>query len=196
MKKISKQEISHEIKETIKNFCKEYLTPELEGYALKLLDTVQRSRKLDVLRGKSEIWAASLIYVIARLNFLFDRYNEPFITPEIICNFFNTKKSTIGNKATLIEKACKVSNGDERFCPEEISSMFEFVETAEGFIIPKTMLLGTRNSKPAGLIEKRIQNSDEKIQREKELRDEKRRKIAEEKKRRMNKNQLNLFDDF
>jgi hypothetical protein len=42
--------------------------------------------------GKIEIWAASIIYTIARLNFLFDKANGVYITPDIICDFFNTKK--------------------------------------------------------------------------------------------------------
>lgn len=196
MKKLAEQKIYNEMKQHIQYFCRKYLNPELEAYALKLLDTVMRSRKLNISRGKKEIWAASIIYVIARLNFLFDNVNEYFITIDIICDYFNTKKSTTGNKATQIEKACRISMGDKRFCGEEVSSMFEFIETPEGFLLPKTMLFGGKNLRSKENIEKREQKREQKIREQKERRDEMRKKIAEEKKKAMYKDQLNLFDDL
>lgn len=63
--------------------------------------------------AKKDIWAASIIYVIARLNFLFDKENDYYITSDTICNFFKTKKSTVGNKATEIQKICKLGLGAE-----------------------------------------------------------------------------------
>ena len=84
------------IKEIIHDFCAKHLNEELESYALRLCDTIGRKRKLTITRGKKEIWAASIVYVIARLNFLFDKENEYYITTDTICDFFKTKKSTIG----------------------------------------------------------------------------------------------------
>ena len=127
------------IKEIIHDFCAKHLNEELESYALRLCDTIGRKRKLTITRGKKEIWAASIVYVIARLNFLFDKENEYYITTDTICNFFKTKKSTIGNKATQIEKACKLGLGAESYCSKHITDTFTFYQTPEGFIIPKNM---------------------------------------------------------
>ena len=88
-----------------------------------------------MLRSPSEQWAASIIYVIARLNFLFDPENEYFITADDICNFFNTKKSTTGNKATQIEKLCNLSMGAEGYCSEAIRDNFTFYETESEILI-------------------------------------------------------------
>lgn len=196
MKKSAEQKIYNEIKQLVQKFCGQYLNSELEGYVLKLLDTVSRSKKLDISRGKKEIWAASIIHVIARLNFLFDNVNEHFITVNIICDYFNTKKSTTGNKANQIEKACRISIGDKRFCGEDVSSVFEFIETAEGLLVPKIFLTGGNNLMSNENIEKRRQKREQKIREQKERRDEMRKKIAEEKKREKFKNQLDLFDDL
>ena len=126
-----------EIKNLIHSFCEDYLNSELEGYCLKLCDTLGRKRTIDILRSSSELWTASIIYVIARLNFLFDQKNEYHITADDICDYFDTKKSTTGNKATQIEKLCNLSMGAEGYCSEEISDMFIFYETESGLIIPK-----------------------------------------------------------
>jgi hypothetical protein len=42
----------------------------LAGYALKLCGKLRRKRTLSIIRGKKEIWSASIVYVIARLDVL------------------------------------------------------------------------------------------------------------------------------
>jgi RNA-splicing ligase RtcB len=78
--------------------------------------------------------------VIARLNFLFDPENEFFLSADTICDFFGTKKSTVGNKATQIEKACNLGLGAEGLCSPEISDALTLVELPNGLVIPKSML--------------------------------------------------------
>jgi len=59
-----KKERVIEIKTMLNGFCEAHLNEELEGYAIKLCDELSRKRKIDILRGKKEIWAAYIIYVI------------------------------------------------------------------------------------------------------------------------------------
>jgi len=140
MTKIDKSEKLEEIKKLVQRFCNQYLNEELAGYALRLCDRLGRKRTLSIVRGRKEIWAASIVYVIARLNFLFDPENELFLTADTICEFFGTKKSTIGNKATQIEKACNLGFGAEGFCSAEISDALTLVELPNGLLIPQDML--------------------------------------------------------
>ena len=208
MEKAEKDERLNEIKELVLTFCKEHLNEELTGYALKLCDTLGRKRKISITRGKKEIWAASIIYVIARLNFLFDPDNELFLSADTICDFFGAKKSTVGNKATQIEKACNLGLGAEGFCSPEISDALTFVELPNGLIIPKSML-----PKPEIVVEFADEKEEEEFQKymaeqqrlkEQEAaekmarRDGVNRKIAENKQRKEKEhdNQLNLFDEF
>jgi len=83
------------------------------------------------------IWAASIVYVIARLNFLFGPDNEPYITTDTICDHFDTVKSTTSNKATQIEKCCRVTMGEEGLCRRDITDMFTLYELPGGFVVPK-----------------------------------------------------------
>jgi hypothetical protein len=57
-----------EIKELVQAFYDRHLNEELAGYALKLCDTLGRKRILDISRGRKEIWATAIVYVITRLN--------------------------------------------------------------------------------------------------------------------------------
>ncbi|MDH4205470.1 MAG: DUF6398 domain-containing protein, partial [Desulfobacteraceae bacterium] len=93
-----------------------------------------------IQRGRQEIWAAAIVYAMARINFLFDPTNEVYLTADEICDFFGTKKSTVGNKAGQIQKTCDVWTGDPEFSNPEIAEMFTLYETPEGFIIPASLL--------------------------------------------------------
>ncbi len=208
MEKAKKDERLKEIKEFVVSFCVEHLNEELQSYALKLCDTLNRRRKISITSGKKEIWAASIIYVIVRLNFLFDSENELFLSADTICDFFGTKKSTVGNKATQIEEACNLGIGAEGFCSPEISDAVTLVELPSGFIIPKSML-----SEPEIVVEFADEKEEEEFQKfiaeqqrlkereaaeKKAQRTEINRKIAEDKKRKKKEQdrQLNLFDGF
>lgn len=193
-----------EIKSLISEFSEKYLNDEHQQYCHNLAEAVARKRRIDILRSKSQQWAASIVYAIARVNFLFDKKHEFHVTADEICDFFGTNKSTTGNKATQIEKACNVNYGDEYYCSKDIREMFTFYVTEEGFIIPKMIVdremerhqpkfnIGIHEEHLKALNEPEL-SIEEKRQREKE------RHLAElrEKKtrRRTDENQLGLFDN-
>ena len=208
MEKTKKDERLIEIKELVVSFCVGYLNDELQSYALKLCDMLSRKRKISIASGKKEIWAASILYVIARLNFLFDSENELFLSADTICDFFGTKKSTVGNKATHIEKTCNLGIGAEGFCSPAISDALTLVELPNGLVIPKSML-----PKPEIIVEFADEKEEEEFQQymaeqqrlkerkaaeKKARRTEINRKIAEDKKKKKKEQsgQLNLFDGF
>ncbi len=176
------------IRSMIEGFCQTHLTPEYERYALKLLDTLSRKRRIDITKGKEEIWAASIVYVIARLNFLFDREAECVVTADDFSDFFQTKKSTVGNKATLIEKECELYIGIEGYCRPEITDSITFYQTDDGFIVPKSMVVFREASEEEAEEIKQFEEEQRRIQEKKQLerqrkRTETNRKIAEAKKK-------------
>jgi len=195
-----KKEKSTEIVELVESFCKQYFSEELTACAARLCDKLGRIRKLDITRGKKEIWAASIVYVIARVNFLFDKANNNFLTSDIICDFFGTKKTTTGNKATSIEKTLNIGIGDTNYCTIEIIESFSFVETPDGFILPQKMakdiVIGTANEAESieineFMAEKKRQE-EEAEQTRKERRAEINREIAEKKRKKKEEKQAKI----
>lgn len=118
------------------------MNDDLQSYARKLLEKLTRKRTYSITSGRIEIWASVIIWVIARLNFLFDSENPNNISTDNICDFFDTKKSTVGNKATDIEKACKIRMGEEGLCNSEISGSLSFVQLPNGIVLTKEMAKG------------------------------------------------------
>jgi hypothetical protein len=128
-----------EVKHLIETFCRSRLGQEYTGLALKLCDKIGRMRRLSIQRGRVEIWAAAIIYVIAQLNFLFDPANEVYITADELKTFFGTNKSTVSSKAGIIKKAAKISMGDPDFSSSKIVNIFRFYETEDGLVIPASL---------------------------------------------------------
>ena len=194
-----------QIKELLENFCLEYFDEQLKSYSLILFKTIKKKSLMNIYRGKSEIWAASIVYVIARLNFLFDKDSDNYISVDELCDFFNVKKTTVGNKASQIEKIHNITLGDKQFTKPEIAKSFEFYMTQEGFVIPSFMFSGKEiiiEAAEGDDLEELIRYEEErKISREKKLEEKKarrteiNRKIAEEKRKKRNAGQMNLFDD-
>lgn len=141
MEKVEKEERINEIKGLLRAFCKEHLNDELMDYSLKLCEKLGRKRTFDITRGKKEIIATAIVFVIARLNFLFDPDYDYFISADTISDFFGTKKSTAGIKATLIENICNIRIGEDDFCMPHIADFFTFYEIRGGLIISKEMLM-------------------------------------------------------
>jgi len=136
---IKKQRIE-DIKDRVGAFCERHLNDEFKGYAYELCDRLGRKRKIDITKGKPEIWAASIIYAIARVNFLFDKSKAFALTADIVCDFFNTKKTTVSSKAKQIEDECNIRIAEPGLCSQELTDSFTFYKTPEGFIIPKSMI--------------------------------------------------------
>jgi len=188
-----------EIKNLIHGFCEQNLNQEYENFCLRLCDRLGRKRKINILRSSSEQWAASIVYAIARLNFLFDKDNEHFITADEICDYYQTKKSTTGNKATQIEKLCNLSFGAEGYCTDKIMDTFTFYETDTGIIIPKSMV--TENIIDHEIMDKEIieqlrkySNDKGSIEEQKERERQERLEANKKKAEKRNKDQLGLFD--
>ncbi|MFC1815952.1 DUF6398 domain-containing protein [Thermodesulfobacteriota bacterium] len=204
----NKKQRLEEIKELVLAFCEEHLNEELAGYALKLCEKLTGKRKISITRGQKEIWAAAIVYVIARLNFLFDMENEFFISADTICDFFGTKKSTVGNKATQIEKVCNLGLGAEGFCSPDITDALTLVELSNGLVVPKNMLPDfdivhelaeeEETKEIEQFMDEQRRLKERQAAEKKARRAEINRKIAEEKKKRKieNDKQLSLFDDF
>jgi len=190
---LEKKQRLEQMKTLVKGFCETHLNKELTGYALNLCETLGRKRKIPITRGKIEIWAAAVVYVIARLNFLFDSDNPFYLTSDTVCDFFETKKSTISAKASKIEKICGLTMGAVGFCSPDITDAFTVFELPSGIVIPKSMLPNFPFS-----IEMASDDESEEIERllaEKEkaaAQDRQKRKAAEKKK---DDKQLSLFGD-
>ncbi|CAN5395970.1 hypothetical protein BH20VER3_BH20VER3_04040 [soil metagenome] len=120
----------------IEQFGQQHLDAELTEFALELWTRICRRRSPDCLSGKPAVWAASVCYVIARMNFLFDRSEPAHLSAETICDFFQTKKRTVSTKATEIERRLRLRRFEPGLCRSVFLEIFAQVRLPNGIILP------------------------------------------------------------
>ncbi len=131
-----------ELTDLVSGFCRQYLDEEFEDLCVRLVEKLGRKREVPFRRGKIENWASGIVYAIAQINFLFDNSSEPHTSPDEICNYFNTKKSTASNKARDIRKMFDLGHFDEEFSTNAILANRPVHYMDEnGFIIPEQFLI-------------------------------------------------------
>ena len=137
--KEKKKQRIQEVQALLDEFAAHHHSPELAGYVSELWKRVGRKRNYVITGGKKEIWASAVVYVIARLNFLFDKSNPNYLPPDTICGYFGTRKATVGGRATEIEKALKIRMGEEGLCSPRITDALVSVRLPNGLIVTKGM---------------------------------------------------------
>lgn len=110
-----KQEKEQKIIELVSKFCQEKLDKEYETLCIELTKKLGRKKNVPFMTGKLEIWAASIIYTIGRLNFLYDNSFTPYIPTSDIHEYFGTKGNTVCAKSKLIRDTLKLSYINNEF---------------------------------------------------------------------------------
>jgi len=130
----------NEVAALIDQFGQQHLDAELTGFTMELWRRVCRRKAPDYRRGKAAVWAASVVHVIARVNFLFDRHQPVHLTFDTICGFFQTNKTTVGGKATEIERTLRLQQHSEPgLCRSEFLESFTMVRLSNGMVLPWKM---------------------------------------------------------
>lgn len=127
------------ITELATSFCIQKLNEQYFGLAEKVIGKLSRKRPSPLRRGKEEIWAAAVVHAIGYVNFLYDKSFEPYITFDELNDFFETKKSSVGNKAAEIRKMFKMdrlSNFDFMTDNRKENHPFFNMVMVDGLIVP------------------------------------------------------------
>lgn len=98
-----------EIASMVVNFCKERLDEDYEQLCEKMVRKLGRKRTKPLASGRTEIWAAAVVYAVGSLNFLFDKSFEPYVSSNDINEYFGTSNSTVAQKARTIRQLLKLS---------------------------------------------------------------------------------------
>jgi hypothetical protein len=73
-----------EVATLLEQFGQAHLDRELTDFTQELWRRVCRRQTMDCRRGKPAIWAAAVVHIIARMNFLFDRSQPVYVTFDAI----------------------------------------------------------------------------------------------------------------
>jgi hypothetical protein len=123
-------------------FCDKYLDEDYKQLSENLILKMKRKRNVPFISGKLEIWASAIIYALGRINFLFDKSFEPYVSGDDISNYFGTSKSTTSQKAKFILDTFKMGYYDDEFSTTHMKERNPFSKMAvvNGFIVPMEVL--------------------------------------------------------
>ena len=79
-------------KHLLSEFGAERLPDIYAEFCLRLCDVIAGSEDLNLHLGRVDIWAAAIVYAIARLNFLFSPETPNCLSADEICSRFGVKK--------------------------------------------------------------------------------------------------------
>lgn len=118
-------------------FCSQKLDANYAQLCEKLIKKMGRKHNVPFERGKLEIWAAAVIYTIGSVNFLFDKSFEPYISATGISDYFDTKNTTVSNKARQIREMFNLSIFDDEFVTDQMDARNPFKDLimVDGFIV-------------------------------------------------------------
>ena len=129
-----------EVAELLQQFGQTHLDAELTSFTIELWQRICRRQTMDCRRGKPNIWAAAVIHVIARINFLSDRAQPVHLTFDTLCGYFQANKTTVGSKASEIEHTLRLSqHAEPGLCRREFIDMFTTVQLSNGLLVSLNM---------------------------------------------------------
>lgn len=96
-------------------FCKKHLDQEYAELARKLTAALARKRPTPLVSGSFESWACAIIYVLGKVNFLFDKSQTPHIRAEDLCSKFGVSTSNGSAKAKKIIDMFRICQMEPRW---------------------------------------------------------------------------------
>jgi len=123
----------------VSGFCQNHLDDEYLRLCTDLFNDLLEYDPEGFKRGKEEIWAAAIVWAIGSVNFLGDKYFEPYASLSDVCGYFNTSTSTVGQKASKIRDWLDIDFFNDKFQRDD-SQISDFLGnlamTVDGFIVP------------------------------------------------------------
>lgn len=110
----SMQALFEAITQMTDHFCQQHLNEEYRDLCQKMAATLARKRPSPLSGGNLNIWAAGIVHIIGRVNFVFDKTQEPHLRRDDISDFFNVKGATASQKAGSIRKILNIGLMDPK----------------------------------------------------------------------------------
>lgn len=108
--------------EILIQYSTKYLNKEYEELCLHALEKLCRKRPSPLKSGRSNTWAAGIVYAVGSNNFIFDKSQPIHMTAKELAAPFGVTASTASSKAAMIKKMLKIDYFHAEWClPSEVA---------------------------------------------------------------------------
>lgn len=98
------------------DFCGKHLNEEYAELCREMTEVLCRMRPSPLLKGRVNVWAAGIIYVLGRVNFLFDKTQDPHLSASELCSLLGVSQSSASAKSSQLWKILDLMQLDPRWC--------------------------------------------------------------------------------
>jgi len=95
--------------------CLEHLDEEYAQLARLMTAALARKRPSPLERGRKDVWAASIVYCLGTVNFLFDKSQLPYMRADELAALFGVSQKTAANKARQIRDILDICQADPKW---------------------------------------------------------------------------------
>lgn len=136
------REIAAEITKLTDAFSAAHLDEEYRDLCRKLVGKLARKRPSPLLQGKPGVWAAAIVHVIGRVNFLFDKAQKPHVTAAQLCERASVSKQTVLTRSKEICRLFKIGAMDPEYTrPSRLGdNPFAWLVQVNGLVLDARML--------------------------------------------------------
>ena len=131
-----------EIRTLIKKFVAEKLNDDYAEIADRMLSKLGRKRYSILIEGDCEEWAAAIIHASGRINSLFDKSTQPYITVEEINLFFKTNPLITLGRLRQIKAVLNLNDRNDEFSIHSLGhgDSFHNLVMMNGCLVPRECL--------------------------------------------------------
>lgn len=97
-------------------FCGQHLNAEYADLCRQMTAALCRKRPSPLLQGRAKTWAGAIIYTLGRVNFLFDKSQQPHLSASELCSLFGASQASASAKSSQIWKLLDLMQLDPRWC--------------------------------------------------------------------------------
>lgn len=136
------RETYEKISKLLIEYSEKYLNKEYEELCLHALEKLCRKRPSPLKNGRSNTWAAGIVYAIGSNNFIFDKNQPIHMTAKELAAPFGVAASTASSKATQIKKMLKIDYSNAEWClpSEAASNPMLWMVSIDGLVFDARML--------------------------------------------------------
>jgi len=117
-------------------FCQEHLNDEYAALCRKMAAKLGRKRPSPLERGQARVWAGAILYTIGRINFLFDKSQEPYMEARQLCQLIGVSQNSASAKATEIMRMFGLMQMDPKWTlPSKLGdNLLAWLISVDGFV--------------------------------------------------------------
>lgn len=109
-----------EIGEIMRTVCRDHIDDEYYYLGILLLEKLARKRPSPLLAGKTDAWAAGVLFALGSINFLYDKTSAPYISKADLAGCCGVKLSTANGKGRQIRDMFGMGYWDSRFSTQRM----------------------------------------------------------------------------